>query len=178
MNMVNRLLLAICMIVLMLISIILILMPFGIIPSELVNSLIIGISSNYIYAISGAVLLVISLNLLLSGALSKKRSNVGIVKTSELGEIKISMDTFVSLSLAAIKQLRGVRDVKVRISIVDYNLMIWVSLSVLPDINIPGIVNEVQGRIKSYVENITEVNVQEVRVSVDNIAVTSISRVE
>lgn len=178
MNMLNRLLLTICMILLILISIILILMPFGAIPSNLVNVLLGSISSNYVYAISGVILLVISLNLLLSSAMSKRRGNAGIIKSSDLGEIKISMDTFVSLSLTAIKQLKGVRDVKVMISIVEYNLIISVSLSILPDLNIPNIVSEVQSKIKSYVENITDVSVQEVKVSVDNIAVTSISRVE
>lgn len=178
MNIINRVILTIYMIFMILISISIMALPFNLIPSSIINLIVGEISSKWYYSIAGFVLFIISLRLLLSGITQDSRAKRGIVKPAEFGNIKISVETFESLSFRVVKQIAGVKDVKVKVDLGDNDITVFARLLVVPDVNIPRVVGEVQSKIKSYIESITEIDVREVRVTVDNIASLTVARVE
>lgn len=177
MNIFDRIILTIYMILMIAVSAVLSVLPFNVIPASYINAAVTDLTGNWYYCIAGIVLLILSLKLLFSGFSKSGASMGGIIRSSEFGEVRISNQTFESLSLRAVKQLSGIKDVKVRVSITPEGLVISVRALVLPDINMPKMAAEVQGKIKEYVESITDVSVKEVRVDVDNIAQVTVPRV-
>jgi uncharacterized alkaline shock family protein YloU len=166
------------MLVMVLISLCIVITPFNLIPLNNVYSFVDELSSNWYYSIVGLFLLFFSLKLLLSGISSDTKSKMGIIKQGEQGDIRISIETFESLSLKVVKQISGVKDVKIKIALGEGDITVSARLLAVPDVNIPRVVSEVQNKIKNYIESITEVNVKEVKVSIDNIALTTTARVE
>lgn len=177
MTILDRIILTIYMLLMVLVSLVIVILPFNLVPLSYINLAVTELSTKWYYCIGGIVLLGISLKLLFSGVKSSSNSRGGIVKPSEFGDIKISTQTFESLSLRAVRQISGIKDVKVRVDIAPEGLTIYARLLVLPDINMTKIVTEVQGRMKEYVESITDMAVKEVRVDVENVAQIVVPRV-
>ncbi len=177
MSILDRILLTIYMILMILLSVFIIVIPFKVIPIQDINYIVGQLYSNWYYCLFGIVLLLISIKLLVSGVKNNNDQKRGIIKVMEFGDMKISVDTFESLALKATKQISGIRDVQIRVNICESGVIIKAKLLVLPDINIPKMVNEVQEKIKNYIESITEISVVEVKVDVDNLTLSTV-RVE
>lgn len=178
MNILDRIILTIYMLAMAAIAICVTVIPFNLIPSDIIDIIKNQLYTNWYYSLAGLLLFVVSLRLLISGIILDKKVKRGIIKPAEFGDIKISIETFESLALRVVKQVPGIKDVKVKIIVIDGELIVSARLLVIPDTNIPRIVNEVQGKIKNHIESTTDVSVKEVRVSVDNIASTSTTRVD
>lgn len=178
MNILSRIILSIYMLLMVFVSLCIVAIPFRLIPYYAVINVAYDMYHNWYYSLIGVLLLLISLKLLLSGITSDRKNLKGIIKPAEFGDIKISTETFESLSLRVAKQISGIKDVKIAVYLGDGNITIHAKLLVMPDVNIPKIVGEVQSSIKSYIEKITEIDVKEVKVSVDNVAQANTLRVE
>lgn len=178
MNILDRIILTIYMLAMTVIAVCLTVMPFKLIPLDIIDLIKNQLYSNWYYSLVGLLLLIVSVRLLISGIILDNKVKRGIIKPAEFGNIKISVETFESLALRIIKQLSGIKDVKVKIIVINGELIVSARLLVIPDINIPKIVSEVQTKIKNHIESTTDVSVREVRVSVDNIASTSATRVD
>lgn len=177
MNIFDRIMLTIYMLLMALVSLVIGVLPFNLIPLSYINTAVTELSTKWYYSIVGIVLLIISLKLLFSGVKSNGGSREGIIKPSEFGDIKISTQTFESLALRSVRQISGIKDVKVRVDMTPEGVAIYAKMLVLPDINMPKIVSEVQARMKDYVESMTDVSVKEVRVDVENVAQVVVPRV-
>lgn len=178
MNIFNRIILSIYMLFMVFISLCIIALPFNLIPSGIIQVVISELGSKWYYSLVGLLLFIISLKLLLSGITQDNRAKRGIIKPAEFGDIKISVETFESLSLRIVKQISGVKDVKVKVVLGESDILIYAKLLVMPDVSIPKVVGEVQSKIKNYIEFSTEIGVREVRVTVDNVASIAVARVE
>ncbi|HBM80160.1 MAG: alkaline shock response membrane anchor protein AmaP [Clostridiales bacterium] len=179
MNIFSRIILSIYMLVMIFVSICIVLLPFNLIPIRSISNYIGGnIYNNWYISLIGLLLLAVSVELLLSMTKGGNHSSRGIIKPAENGDIKISVETFESLALRAVKQISGIRDVKVRVLLREDGISVLVKLLIMPDINIPNIVQEAQDKIKEYIESLTEVGVKDVVVDVDNIASVTVARVQ
>lgn len=178
MSILDRIILTLYMIFMVVFSICIIMIPFNLIPIETTNLVINELYSKWYYGVVGLAFFIISIKLFLSGISLGKNKSRSVIKQSELGEISISIATFESLSLKVVRQISGIKDVKITVNAVAGNLVITAKLLVMTDINIPHIVSEVQSKIKSYIENITEISVKDVKVTVDNVAPSSTLRVD
>lgn len=177
MNILDRIFLAIHMLIMIFVSLLIIIIPFNLLPLSLVDDAINELYSNWYFSLIGLLLLLISIKLLLSGIKTNKRGRDGIIKSSEYGDITISLDTFESMAIKAINQVSGIKDAKVKVINKEGVLIIYTSLFVLPDVNIPQIASEVQSKIKSHIESIAEVGVQDVKVHIQNVAQITAHRV-
>lgn len=119
----------------------------------------------------------LSLMFLLSGVKSEKDKKF-ISKYNNVGEIKISLNTIESIALAASKKLGGVKDNKAYVTKQGDNVSIYIKTIVMPDINIPALLEDIQKKVKKSVEETSGITVNEVRVSVENIYTGYKSRVE
>lgn len=143
--------------------------PFGYIPYENVKGIIDGMFDTKYYIVVGILLILLNLKLL-AGLFAKDRaSSIGVVKLTADGEINITNDTLKSLVLKTANNVRGVRDVRVIIRPGKEKLNIVLKVLILPDVNIPETVKELQASVKSYIETIAEIPVGDVRVIVQDL---------
>ncbi|KPU44914.1 hypothetical protein OXPF_13920 [Oxobacter pfennigii] len=178
MSIIDRIILTLYMFLMIILSLCLIVIPFNVISIEAFDIIKNALYSNWYYSLIGVLFLFLSCKLLISGISANRKAKMNIVKPSQYGDIRISYETFESLALKTVKQITGIKDIKVKVAANEGTLIFEVELMILPDVNIPQVVSEVQSKLKNYIELITEVNVREVKVSVINIASASASRLE
>jgi uncharacterized alkaline shock family protein YloU len=125
------------------------------------------------------VFFVLSITFLLSGVRSNKDKKA-VSKHTNIGEVKISLNSIENIALNASKKANGVKEAKTLVRKQDDNVSITARIVVMPDLSIPAISEDVQMRVKKSVEESSGINVRDVKVIVDSIysGVTYKSRVE
>ena len=119
----------------------------------------------------------ISVVFLLSGLGSNKDKRL-ITSKTDLGAIKISVDTIESIVLGTIKKIQLIKESKVYVENRDGKLIVLVKMIVMLDANIPALVLEVQEKSKRAIEDNTGLKVEEIQVLVDDVCNTYRARVE
>lgn len=92
-----------------------------------------------------------------------------IDQRTELGDVRISLDTVENLALKAAARTRGLKDLKARIKVDQAGLEVELRTVVDGETSIPAITEEVQNGIKSHIEEITGIPVSRVSVYVANV---------
>ncbi|SKA81975.1 Uncharacterized conserved protein YloU, alkaline shock protein (Asp23) family [Caloramator quimbayensis] len=131
------------------------------------------------YYLTGTVLLII-LNIYIIASLFKgsESSKLGVLKSMPEGDMYISNETIKSLVLKTVSQTKGVKDVKVFVKPGRDNMNILIKALILPDINIPNTIKQIQENIRTYIENVAEIPVGEIKVVVEDIAQSTKLRFE
>ena len=111
---------------------------------------------------------VLSLMFLLSGVKSNKDKKA-VSKHTNIGEVRISLNSIENIALNASKKVNGVRDTKAYVKKIEDSVGVIIRIVVMPDMNIPAISADVQERVKKSVEESSGINVKEVKIVVDSI---------
>ena len=120
----------------------------------------------------------LSLMFLLSGVRSE-RNRKSISKFNKVGEIKISLNTIENIALATSRRNNGVKESKAYVKRVGgENVSVHIKIVVMPDINTPALLEDIQFRVKKSIEETSGVLVNDVKVFVENIYAGYRSRVE
>ncbi len=141
---------------------------------EISGHIIQAISTDNAIALRVAVFIValiffaLSIMFLLSGVRSGKDKKA-VSKHTNIGEIKISLNSIENIAINASKRTNGVRESKTLVKKAEDGVEIEVRVIVMPDMSIPVITEEVQGRVKKSVEDASGVTVRSVKVIVDSI---------
>ncbi|MDP4180694.1 MAG: alkaline shock response membrane anchor protein AmaP [Bacillota bacterium] len=122
----------------------------------------------FIILFVGLVGLAISVILLLSGT-NDDADKRAVSKKTEIGEIKVSLNSIESIALAATKRLSGIKEAKASVIKGMEGVTVIIKAVVLSDVNIPTLSEDVQVKVKKTVEDTSGIRVTEVKVVVDNI---------
>jgi len=134
-------------------------------------------SIRWIMALVAGVLIIVGVYLL-GMAVRRDQGGSAVVTQTSLGDISITLNAFESLVRRAAKQVDGVRDLKPFVHSGRDGISINLRAVTLPDVSIPRVSDELQETVKRQVEALTGVNVQEVRVVIEDISYDIRTRVE
>lgn len=121
-----------------------------------------------VMVVYGVLVLVFALKLLFSGN-KEHTPPFCLVKTTELGVIRVSTSTLNSLTLKAVRSFQEVKEVKSLVLTDMEQVRIRLRLLVMPGANIPELTQNIQTEVKKYVEEHAGIIVNEVMVLVDNL---------
>lgn len=157
-----------------LVIICLILIKIGYISAELIVDQI-GILFTYpvtepVVFIFFLVLFIISIRLMLSGI--RRRERAPIIKSGVAGQIIISLNTFENIAISALKKIPEAKEFTAKVKKVNENVVVSINLSVMPDVNIPELSENIQNKIIEAIETTTGVKVLNVEVRINNIFTT------
>ncbi len=131
-------------------------------------------------AITGLVFLIVGLAILgvsFKGANKEDGKKVkSIIQYNERGEINISFQAIENMVLRVSRDIHGIKETSTKVSVTEQGMVIELHVKVLPDLQIPPLAAELQGKIKEYVEDKTGMPVNEVSVSVENIVVDEMGK--
>ncbi|NMB35741.1 MAG: alkaline shock response membrane anchor protein AmaP [Firmicutes bacterium] len=129
------------------------------------------------YTLLGALLFVLGvIFLFFSVQDSKKKEGNTILSFTEIGEVRISFQAIENMVLTASRKVKGIREVSTRLNFTEQGLIIYLRIKAIPDVPIPALVDELQGKVREYVQEISGSNVAEVKVLVENIAQEQIEK--
>jgi len=98
-----------------------------------------------------------------------------INQKTELGDIRISVETVENLALKAAARTRGVRDLRARVRVAESGLQIMIRAFVDGDGSIPALSEEIQRNVSQHIEDATGIPVSEVSVFIANVTPSSAS---
>lgn len=124
----------------------------------------------------GAGLVVVALLLLVLGLRPSPKPAETVLQHNELGEIRIALVALESMVLRVTQQHSGIKESKRRVIQTQDGLVAFLRVKVMPDLELPALVGELQQKIKKYIEEITGIRVVEVKVLVENIVTDLIAQ--
>lgn len=130
--------------------------------------------------ITGLALFLVSLRFLYISVRSGHEKVTSIDQRTELGDIRISLDTIENLALKAGARIREAKDLHARVHVTEAGLSIRLRAMVDGDQPIPEMSETLQRTVKAMVEEVTGIPVADVSVYVANVVHTPAirSRVE
>ncbi len=100
---------------------------------------------------------------------SGRKKETTLISQTNMGEIDITLDALDNLVKGIAVEQEAVVEMDTRLKTGEEGLRIYLTGRVLPGIPLPELTQEMQKIVKSYVEEITGVTVEEVKVRVDGI---------
>lgn len=141
---------------------------FDSISSFLADVVLVDVSARILMFVIALIFFVLSLMFLLSGVKSNKDKRA-VKKHTNIGEIKISLNSIENIALNTVKKLNGIRDTKTRVFKVNDTVSIAVNAIVMPEVNIPSVSEDIQEKVKASVEDYAGITVSDVKVIIDGI---------
>lgn len=118
-----------------------------------------------------------SIRLLVAGYTGKKANSV-VLMNSELGVIRVSVNTLDILTQKAVRSFQEVKDIKSLVLTESEGIRVKLKISILPDIIMPELSRNIQHKVKEYVESLSGITVNEVQVYIDNLTSVKQARVD
>lgn len=123
------------------------------------------------------IFIFISFRLMFSGFAHRRPAST-LLKDNELGAVRISISTLDTLAQKAVRSFSEVKDVKSIILPEADFIRVQLKITVLPDIKMPELTQNIQSRVKEYIEELSGISVKEVQLYIDNLAIAVRNRVE
>lgn len=126
-----------------------------------------------IYFAAAAVFFLISLKFLFSsvrGRASRPHMSPSVQRSTEYGNVQITVETLESLAIHATRRVRGVRDLKARIAVRENGTAVHMKVTVDGETPIPDLTQQIQQAVKERIETIAGVELSEVTVLVAEVA--------
>jgi uncharacterized alkaline shock family protein YloU len=169
MGLIDRIILTIYTLCLALLSTVVILFSLKLINLNFIWTNINTLYGRWELLLTGIVFLVVSIRLLISG-MRYKTGAEAVIRNTSLGQIRILLSAVETAVIRAAKDVAGVKDIKVKMLRNGDNINIVLKVSIMPDIGIPETTEDIQRNVKSYVEQIIGIKINEIKVVVEGIS--------
>lgn len=177
----DRVLLTLYTMVILMLSLGLLGLSVGLIPLEAalqwVQNMNVGLGLGLTAFAAAVIFLVVSLRLLIAGFMRGKPAST-LLKHTELGAIRVSVQTLDNLAQKAVRSFAEIKDVRSMVLPEADGVRIQLNITVMPDVHMPALTQDLQQKVKQYTEELSGISVQEVQVYVDNLTSGQRSRVE
>lgn len=114
------------------------------------------------------LLLIISFKYLFLSIVPPKIQST-LLKNTDMGMIRVSVNTLDLIAQKAVKSFTEVKDVKTSVIPEIDGVRVRVVLFIMPDVNIPDLTLAVQAKVKEQIEDISGIAAKEVQVYVENV---------
>ncbi len=130
---------------------------------RLITEFIGSIPGNWIYAVGGVIMLLVSLRLLLAG-LGIGAGHSMQLSESPSGNVHIGKRALEEYISALSQEIYGIYNVKVVVKLEDEAIAVRINASIEPGINIPEATGEIKANVKESIKKMTGIEVREIEV--------------
>lgn len=169
MGIIDRIMLSIYTFFLAFLSVVVILLSLRLIHLELAWTSLAYVYGQWEASLVGAVFFLVSIRLLLAGLRSRRVKNT-IVHHNDMGDVHISLMAVENLVEKVARHIRGVRDIKVDVSMAHENIIVRMKVKISPESHVPTVAAEIQNRVHEYVKNTVGIELADVQVMVETIS--------
>src|SRR6056297_1584313 len=165
----NRFILLIITLLFMFTVLVLAIYSFGFTDGEAIFALLDNINRNWQIGILFIVLFMVGAWVIYPFFTLKEKSTFTEIKSTELGEINISIRALKNLVEGIVHKQDKIDDIDIKLNGSSEGLEIFVAGDVKPGTVISEMTDELQQIVKSYIEDTTGVDVKEVKVLINDI---------
>lgn len=145
----------------------------NLIPLSRINTTLRAIQLDWkfflIASLVSALFIIVSTKLLFAGAKPKLPSS-SLIKHTELGMIRVSINALEIMTQKAARSFDQVKDVRINIITEEGGIKVQLKVFIMPDVILPELTVSLQQRVKEYIESYSGIIVKEVFIYVDNIS--------
>ena len=132
-------------------------------PQRMITEFIGGIPGNWIYAIGGVIMFLVSVRLLIAG-LGLSSGHSMELSDGPSGKIHIGKRALEDYIAVLSQEIYGIYNVKVIAKLEDESINVRINASIEPGINIPETTGEVKNNVKESIKKMTGVEVKDIEV--------------
>lgn len=114
--------------------------------------------------------LLVSLKFFLQALSGERAPAQAVVRETEMGQIRISVEALENITFKAASQIKGVKDVKPKVACLPDGVKIMVRVVVMPQISVPQVSDEIQATVREYITDTVGIKVLCVKVLVNDIS--------
>ncbi len=168
-NLIDRLLLIIVTLLFMFTSLLLAIYSLGIVEREFFSYLLNNFYGRIELGVLFLMFFVVGARAIYPFFITKKRKKINILNHTDFGEVDITLEALENLVKGVAIQQKEIENIRTKLIPTEEGIIIYLTGKVHPSTVIPDLTEELQKVTKSYIEDTTGVNVEEVRVLIDNI---------
>lgn len=139
-------------------SVVLVLFSLGVFPHSGVVEFLRAVEGNWISAVGGIIVLLVSLRLLLSG-LGVSASSSLLLSESEKGKVHVGKTALENYIAVLSQEIYGIHNVKVIVKFVEKGIEVRINTSIEPGINIPATSKEIENNVKESIKKVAGIDV-------------------
>ena len=132
-------------------------------PQRAITEFIASISGNWIYAIGGVIMLLVSVRLLIA-SLGISSGHSLELSDGPSGKIHIGKRALEDYIAVLSQEIYGIYNVKVIAKLEDESINVRINASIEPGINIPETTGEVKNNVKESIKKMTGIEVGDIEV--------------
>ncbi|NPV26216.1 MAG: alkaline shock response membrane anchor protein AmaP [Firmicutes bacterium] len=174
----DRIVVALCSILLIAAAGVVILQIFGwIFPLEYLLTTVADPNGRWVAGLVSGAILLIGL-ILFFDSLRYSEPVEAIVHETAMGQVRTSITALENVVRKAVRQVRGVREVKPLVRPLEHGVAVLLRVILIPEVNVPEVAEQIQNNVRKYLREIVGTEVLEIKVLVDNITYDVNARVE
>lgn len=163
MSIFDRIILALYTVLMAMVSILTILCSLGVFHHENLIHFINSIPGNWVFAVSGVAVLLVSLRLLMTGLGISGQSSLKL-SDGPNGQIYVGRAALEDYVAQLAQEIYGIHNVKVIAKLDDNAINVRINASIEPGINIPDSTGEIKSNVKETIKKVTGIEVKEIEV--------------
>ena len=163
MGIADRIILTLYTFLMTVVSILTVLCSLDVFPQSAVIAFINGVPGNWIYAVGGVILLLVSIRLLITG-LGFTGMSYLTLSEGPSGKVHVGKTALEDYIAELSQEIYGVHHVKVIVKLENDGISVRVNSSIEPGINSPETTGEVKTNIRDSIKKVTGVEVKDIEI--------------
>ena len=168
MGIADRIILTLYTILMTVASVLTLLCSLGVFSDTGMVAFISHIPGNWVYAVGGVIMLLVSLRLLVTGLGLTGMSTLKLSET-EKGKVLVGKGALEDYIAVLAQEIYGIHNVKVIVKLEDEGINVRINASIEPGINIPESSEEIRTNVKESIKKVTGIDVKEMELFVKQI---------
>ncbi|HHU68762.1 MAG TPA: alkaline shock response membrane anchor protein AmaP [Thermoanaerobacterales bacterium] len=173
MKLLDRIILTIYSLCFVILAVVMLLVSFKVISLNYCLTYIRNIYGRWETGVAGLIFLIISIKFLLS-SIKRNKSYKKLISVNDMGEIRISDTAIENIVVSTVKDILGVKDVKVSINSHKNNINLVIKIVATSDRNVPETADDIRKYVKENIERITGIKIKEAEVIIENIITSNL----
>ncbi len=161
MGIADRIILTLYTILMAIASVLTILCSLGVFSQSGMVVFINHIPGNWIYAVGGVIMLLVSLRLLITGLGLTGMSSLKLSETNK-GKVLVGKSALEDYIAVLSQEIYGIHHVKVIVKLEDDGINVRINSSIEPGINIPETSDEIKTNVRDSIKKVTGIEVKDI----------------
>jgi hypothetical protein len=150
------------------VSVLAVLCSLGVFSHDGMIVLVNHIPGNWIYAVGGVIMLLVSLRLLITGLGLTGMSSLKLSET-EKGKVLVGKGALEAYIAVLAQEIYGIHNVKVIVKLDDDGISVRINASIEPGINIPESSEEIRANVRESIKKVTGIDVKDMELFIKQI---------
>ena len=161
MGIADRIILTLYTILMAIASVLTVLCGLGVFSENSMRLFISHIPGNWVYAVGGVIMLLVSLRLLITGLGLTGVSSLKLSETNK-GKVLVGKGALEDYIAVLAQEIYGIHNVKVIVKLEDESINVRINASIEPGINIPESSDEIKTNVRESIKKVTGIEVKDI----------------